>query len=61
VKLITRHLVPKFRMVELYFHSPICFQGIVLNYIYIFKYRDSFAFTANDKTGKCDLIFTEVG
>jgi hypothetical protein len=32
VKLTTHlHLVPKSRMVELYFHSPICLHGIVLN------------------------------
>jgi hypothetical protein len=33
MKLITHlHLVPRLRMVELYFHSPICLHGIVLNY-----------------------------
>jgi hypothetical protein len=31
VKLTTDHLVPRSRMVELYFHSLTCLHGMVLN------------------------------
>jgi hypothetical protein len=47
MKLITHlHLLPRSRMVVLYFHSPLCLHSIVLNNI--IKYRDNFTFTMVD-------------
>jgi hypothetical protein len=41
VKLITHHLVPRLRMMELYLHSPISLRGIMINYI--IEYRNNFS------------------
>jgi hypothetical protein len=40
LKLITHHLVPRSKLVELYLHPSICLHGVVL--YYVIKHRENF-------------------